>query len=139
MFKTIDKKEVMMLMGILILWLIEFLAVTFVVAQYRYILMYQVPPFFLILSVVFLVYVNKMKQKQFKPRQEVSLLMAFSMIPLLLSLIFVLLYVYFVKKDVLIFLLIFGSFYLWFLIMKSIILYKIDTKNKTTKMIQHED
>jgi hypothetical protein len=133
MFKTLDKKEVTMLLGILILWLTEFLTVTFVVAQYRYILMYQIPPFFLILSVVFLIYVNKMKQKKFKPRQEVSLLMAFSMIPLLLSLVFVLLYVYIVKKDVLIFLLIFGGFYLWFLIMKSIILTNLTQKTKQQK------
>jgi hypothetical protein len=117
-----------MLSGILILWLIEYLMVTLAVPQYRYILMYQIPLFFLILTIVLLFYTNKIKQKRLKPRQEISLLMAFNMLPLLLSLVFVLLYIYFVKTDVTVFLLIFGGFYLWFLVMKSMVLYKIETK-----------
>ena len=126
--KTINRKDIILLAGILILWLVEYFALALIFPQHAHLLKFQISAFFMIISILFLIYANKIRQKQYTPRREISILMMFNMIPLLLSLIFILLYVTLINKDHFLFLLIFGINYLWFLIMKSVILYKIDRK-----------
>jgi hypothetical protein len=135
MFKTLNIKEMAMLLGTLGLWGAELLLFIFVIPQHKSIYMDLTGLFFMLLSLIFVRYAVKIKQKQFTPRKEISIVMIFSMLPLLLSLTAILLYMYFVKKDAYLFLIIFGVFYVWFLVMKSAVLYKMDTKSKNSNAL----
>jgi small-conductance mechanosensitive channel len=139
MFKTLNIKEITMLLGTFVLWGMEVLLFTLVIPQYNNIIIDLIGLFFVLISLIFIRYAIKVRQKQFTPRKEITVIMAFSMLPLLLSLTFILMYVCFVKENTLIFVITFGSFYLWFLIMKSAVLYKLDTKNINSKSLQYED
>jgi hypothetical protein len=127
--KAIGGKGIIMIMGVLALLIVEYFVFR-MYPQYEDFLKYLIPAFFIIMSILFLMYVNKIKRKKYTPRKEISILMIFNIVPLLLSLTFILLYVMLVNKDNTLFLIIFAIHYAWFLTMKSVILYKIDPKKK---------
>jgi hypothetical protein len=134
MFKNLNIKEITMLLGTLVLWVAAILLFIFIIPQYNSIIIDLTGFFFMFLSLIFVKYTVRIRQKQFPPRKEISIIMIFAILPLLLSLIIILLYMCFVKENTLIFLISFGVFYVWFLIMKSAVLYKTDTNS-----IQHEN
>jgi hypothetical protein len=125
MLKKLDIKETVFLSGIILLAIVEIALLYSVFPQYKSVYFVLIPLYFLILTVCLLYF----KRKQLTPNQQVNAVMIYSMIPLLLSLTVLLLYSYFVKEHVTVFFAIFGGFYLWFLIMKSLTLYKFDSKN----------
>jgi hypothetical protein len=124
-----------MLSGTFLLWVAEILLFVFVIPQYKSIMIDLIGLFFTAMSLIFARYAGRIGQKKFTPRKEISIIMAFSMIPLLLSLTAMLLYIYFVKENVLAFLITFGVFYGWFLVMKSVVLYKINAKNINSNVL----
>lgn len=125
MLKKLDTKETVFLSGTILFAVVEIALLYFVFPQYKSVYLALIPLYFLILTVSLLYF----KRKQLTPGQQLNAVMIYSMIPLLLSLTVMLLYSYFVKEHLIVFLAIFGGFYLWFLIMKSLTLYKFDRKN----------
>jgi hypothetical protein len=128
MFKALNIREGMMLWGTFILWMLKVSVFALALPQYNNIAIDLIGLFFMLMSLIFVRYAVRIRQKQFTLQKEVTVIMAFSLLPLLLSLIVILLYVCFVKENALIFVITFGFFYLWFLTMKSAVLYKIETK-----------
>ncbi|MDR2146084.1 MAG: hypothetical protein LBE91_06475 [Tannerella sp.] len=126
-------KNMIMLVGVLVLWLAGYFFLASACPQCSVVLKFLISAFFLILSIFFLMYADKIKKKQYSPRREISMLMMFNFIPLMLTLTIILLYVTLVKENGRLFIGIVAINYVWFLIMKSVILSKIDRKE-----IKHE-